>query len=486
MAIAKEVRLILGTALLAAPLTLAAAPVAEQPPLPVALRTGQLWLDGSPGPAAPSPGLPDLSALVRKAMPAVVSIEVEQRPEDPTGEDPLADMFERFYGGEPSEGLGAGFIIHASGLVMTNAHVVEKAARIRVIVADGDNEQELPARVLGTDPDTDIAVLRVDAKKPLPVLPLGDSDGLEVADWVVAIGNPFGLQQSVTFGIISQKGRTDVAPQGRDGYFDFIQTDAPMNPGSSGGPLLNLHGEVVAVNNAINASGQGIGFAVPINMAKAVVPQLARDGKVTRSWIGLSVQDLTGEAAQRIGISRRGGVVVSEIVPSGPAAKAGLEVGDVIVRFGDRNIDAAQRLRWDVACAKAGQTVPVLVLRQGRTVRLQVTPARQPESEHASLETPPSRHLQELGLTVADNDPPGAVEAGMTAPLGVRVVDVAPSSPGRRAGLLRGDVLLEMGDEGIAGASSLARMIEARPRGSMLQLHVRRQGEDTWLALRKP
>lgn len=485
MAISKQGRWILGVALLSTPLAVAAEPVGP-PPLPVALRTGEVWTDGSAGPAAPSPGLPDLSALVRKAMPAVVSIEVEQRPADPTGEDPLQDMFERFYGGEPSEGLGAGFVIHPSGLILTNAHVVEKAARIRVIIADGDNEQELPAKVLGSDPDTDIAVLRVEPRRPLPVLPLGDSDGLEVADWVVAIGNPFGLQQSVTFGIISQKGRTDVAPQGRDGYFDFIQTDAPMNPGSSGGPLLNLAGEVIAVNNAINASGQGIGFAVPINMAKAVVPQLARDGKVTRAWIGLSVQDLTGEAARRMGISRRGGVVVSEIIPEGPAAKAGLEVGDVIVRFGERSIDAAQRLRWDVACAKAGETVPVQVLRKGKTVRLKVTPAAQPEAEHASLVAPASRFLVDLGLTVADTDRPGATEAGLPSPAGVRVVEVAPASPGLRAGVEPGDVLLELGEEAIPGATGFAQMIESRPRGSMLQLHLRRQGEDAWLALRKP
>jgi serine protease Do len=483
MAIAKEVRWILGTALLVVPLA-AATPV-DQPPLPVALKTGQLWIDGGPE-AAPGPGLPDLAALVKKAMPAVVSIEVEQRPQEPTGEDPLEDMFERFYGGEPAEGLGAGFVIHSSGLVLTNAHVVEKASRIRVIVADGESELELPARVLGSDPETDIALLRVEADRPLPVLPLGNSDGLQVADWVVAIGNPFGLQQSVTFGIISQKGRTDVAPQGRDGYFDFIQTDAPMNPGSSGGPLLNLNGEVVAVNNAINASGQGIGFAVPINMAKAVVPQLARDGKVTRSWIGISVQDLTGEAAKRMGISRRGGVVVSQVVPKGPAARAGLEVGDVIVRFGDRAIDAAQRLRWDVACARAGTAVPIQVLRKGKLVRLRVTPTRQPAQEHASLETAPQRHLVELGLTVADNDEPGATLAGLPSAMGVRVVDVAPASPGGRAGLERGDVLLELGSERITGAAALARLIEARPRGALLELHVRRQGEDAWLALRKP
>jgi serine protease Do len=483
MAMAKEVRWILGTALLAVPL--AAAAPAEQPPLPVALRTGQLWIDGGAA-VTPGPGLPDLAALVKKAMPAVVSIEVEQRPEEPTGDDPLEDMFERFYGGEPAEGLGAGFVIHASGLVLTNAHVVEKATRIRVIVADGETELELPAKVLGSDPETDIALLRVEADRPLPVLPLGNSDGLQVADWVVAIGNPFGLQQSVTFGIISQKGRTDVAPQGRDGYFDFIQTDAPMNPGSSGGPLLNLNGEVVAVNNAINASGQGIGFAVPINMAKAVVPQLAREGKVTRSWIGISVQDLTGEAAKRIGISRRGGVVVSQVVPKGPAARAGLEVGDVIVRFGDRPIDAAQRLRWDVACAKAGAAVPIHVLRKGKLVRLRVTPAQQPAQEHASLESAPQRHLVELGLTVTDNDEEGATLAGLPAAVGVRVVDVAPASPGGRAGLLRGDVLLELGSERISGAAALAKLIEARPRGALLELHVRRQGGDAWLALRKP
>ncbi|HWV36973.1 MAG TPA: trypsin-like peptidase domain-containing protein [Vulgatibacter sp.] len=321
---------------------------------------------------AAAAGLPSLSRLVKKAAPAVVSIVVEEwRGPRTRARDPLQDFFGQGPD-EPTEGLGAGFIINASGLILTNAHVVENAQRIRVILDDDGFPHELDARVVGADAETDLALLEVKANHPLPVLPLGDSDAVEIADWVVAIGNPFGLAQSVTFGIVSQKGRTDVTPQGRHGYFDFIQTDASINPGNSGGPLLNLRGEVVAINNAVNASGQGIGFAVPINMAKKVVPQLATRGKVTRAWIGLSIRDVPWELARSLGLRQPGGVVVSKVAPESPAAEAGLRDGDVILQFEGRPIRSAQALRWEVACSRVGVRVPVEILRDGKPLRLDV------------------------------------------------------------------------------------------------------------------
>lgn len=336
-----------------------------------------------PAAGAAAAGLPSLSRLVKKAAPAVVSIVVEEwRTPRSRARDPLQDFFGQG-ADEPTEGLGAGFIINASGLILTNAHVVENAQRIRVVVDDDGFPHELDAKVVGVDAETDLALLEVKANHPLPILPLGDSDAIEIADWVVAIGNPFGLAQSVTFGIVSQKGRTDVTPQGRHGYFDFIQTDASINPGNSGGPLLNLRGEVVAINNAVNASGQGIGFAVPINMAKKVVPQLAANGRVTRAWIGLSIRDVPWELARSLGLRQAGGVVVSKVSPGSPAAEAGLTDGDVILQYEGRPIRSAQALRWEVACSQVGARVPVEVLRNGKSLRLDVTLQRSPPEPSA-------------------------------------------------------------------------------------------------------
>lgn len=333
---------------------------------------GPLWTEQSTAEVAeakPPANVPPLSQLVKDASPAVVSIAVEETHQQPTMPgDPFPDFFDGFSG--PSEGLGAGFIIHHSGLIVTNAHVVERAQRVKVTLEDQGFPNTLEAKILGTDAETDLALLRVEANHPLPVLPLGDSDELQIADWVVAIGNPFGLSQTVTLGIVSHKGRTEVTPQGRHGYFDFIQTDASINPGNSGGPLLNLRGEVIGINNAVNASGQGIGFAVPVNMAKKVLPQLARWGKVVRSWLGVSIEDVDLELASSVGLRKPGGVVVTAVTPDSPAEKAGLEAGDVILRFEDRPVRGAGGLRWEVACTEAGTRVELQVLRGGRTMKL--------------------------------------------------------------------------------------------------------------------
>ncbi|WP_373045998.1 trypsin-like peptidase domain-containing protein [Vulgatibacter sp.] len=433
--------------------------------------------------ASTDQGLPNLSALVKRAAPAVVSIIVEEAaPVELDPSDPLHDFFERFYGDEPAEGLGTGFIIHASGLILTNSHVVEHASKIRVMLEDQGFPQEYVATVVGRDSATDLALIRVKAGRSLPVLPLGDSDDIEIADWVVAIGNPFGLSQSVTFGIISQTNRTDITPQGRDGYFDFIQTDASINPGNSGGPLLNLRGEVVAVNNAINASGQGIGFSVPINMAKRIIPQLANDGKVTRAWIGLSIQDVTVEYARSLGMKRPAGVVVSDISGDGPAAKAGIEVGDVILSWDNQPVRGAHRLRWDVACAAVGGKIPVELVRNGKVRKVSVEPKLAPEKEHASLILPAP--TERLGLRLGEPDPGAAVLAG--APLGAGVVEVVPESRAAVAGLQAGDLIVAVGKDAVAGADELLALLQQAAPGTLLELQIRRSGENVYLPLRLP
>ncbi len=325
---------------------------------PWSARAGALFTEVRAPQARVGAGLPELSRLAESVLPAVVGILTTQGPgEGPPPGDPLKDFFDQFHGEGARKGLATGFIVHRDGFIITNAHVVEGASRVEVDV--GEDEERLAARVVGCDAASDVALLKVEADRPLPVLPLGDSDHLQIAEWVMVVGNPFGLSHSVTVGVVSHTGRADVAPAGRDGYYDFIQTDASINPGNSGGPIVNLRGEVVGIATAINATGQGIGFAVPINMAKEILQQLREHGHVVRSWMGISVRELRAAAAQ----GRPREVVVTDVVHGGPAAASGLQVGDVITGFDGRRIPSAARLRWYVATAGVGKSVALSVRR---------------------------------------------------------------------------------------------------------------------------
>ncbi len=302
-------------------------------------------------------GLPELSKLADSTLPAVVGVLTTQDERASPPGDSSKGLLERFRNDGQRKGLASGFIIHPDGFIITNAHVIEGASRVQIEVGDG--QERLPARVVGTDGPSDIALLKVNAGRPLDALPLGDSERLRTAEWVLVVGNPFGLSQSVTLGIVSHTGRADIAPMGHDGYYDFIQTDAPINPGSSGGPLVNLLGEVVGIATAINATGQGIGFAVPINMAKEILQQLRDHGRVVRSWMGLSVRELRGRARAEKGRE----LVVTGVVNGSPAAAGGLKVGDVITGFDAHRIPSAARLRWYVATAGVGRSVSLTVRR---------------------------------------------------------------------------------------------------------------------------
>ncbi len=306
--------------------------------------------------AATAGPLPALTGVVQAALPAVVAVITTQAPERTAGRDPLKDLFDRYHGDSARKGLGTGFVVHRDGYIVTNAHVVDGAASIEVTVGDGD-EQRYPARVVGADEATDVALLKIEPREPLRVLPLGDSDRVSIAEWVMVIGNPFGLSHSVTLGIVSHTGRADIAPAGRDGFYDFIQTDASINPGNSGGPLIDLNGQVIGIATAINATGQGIGFAIPINMAKAILGQLREHGKVVRAWLGVSVQEPAPEA----GPTR--GVLVTDVVRDGPAARGGMHPGDLITSFDGHAVRTASRLRWYVSTAGVGRSVAVRVRR---------------------------------------------------------------------------------------------------------------------------
>lgn len=327
--------------------------------------------------AAPAPqavsGLPDLSRLAESAVPAVVGVITTAPPPEGTKDEPLRELFDRLHEG-PRRGIGSGFVIHGDGWVVTNAHVVEGAAKIEV---DLGGDRKLPARIVGTDAESDIALLKVAPDRPLAFVPLGDSDRVLVAEWVLVIGSPFGLDHSVTLGIVSHTGRADISPVGRPGTYDFIQTDASINPGNSGGPMLNLRGEVIGIATAVNATGQGIGFAIPINMAKEIIAQLRQSGKVVRSWLGVAVRE--GAAPEAAG-----GVVVTEVVEGGPAAAAGLQVGDVITGFEGHAIRTPARLRWYVSTAGVGRSVEVRLRRGAEPEQaIRVSLAEVPAAEQA-------------------------------------------------------------------------------------------------------
>lgn len=328
--------------------------------------------------AAPSvAGLPELTHLVEAAIPAIVGVITTQPPPPGSDDEQLRDLFERLNDG-PRRGIGSGFVIHRDGWVLTNAHVIEGADTVEVDLGDG--VPKLPAKVVGTDAESDLALLKIQAGRPLAFVPLGDSDRVSIAEWVLVIGSPFGLDHSVTLGIVSHTGRSDISPVGRPGSYDFIQTDAPINPGNSGGPMLNLRGEVIGIATAVNATGQGIGFAIPINMAKAVVAQLREHGKVVRSWLGVAVR----EAQAGAGRAEARGVVVTEVSEGGPAARAGLEIGDVITGFEGRAVRTPSRLRWYVSTAGVGRSVEVRIRRKGGPERaLRVSLGELPAAEAA-------------------------------------------------------------------------------------------------------
>jgi serine protease Do len=302
-------------------------------------------------------------------------------------------------GGRVAKGLGTGFIVQKDGVIITNNHVIDGAETILVQLSD---ERRLPGRVAGRDPRTDIAVVKIDDAKDLPAIALGDSDALDVGDWVVAIGNPFGLSHTVSAGIVSAKGRgRDDVPLDPSGYYSFIQTDASINPGNSGGPLLNLKGEVVGMNSAIRGGGaQGIGFAIPINMVKQILPTLLRDGHLTRSALGVRIRDardLSPEDRTQLKLTDEKGAVVETVEPGGPAARAKLEVGDLIMAFDGQPIDRSSHLQWRASTTGVGKTVTLRVMRAGKAFDLNVVLGELKEPRRpAALRLRPQRDGDDL------------------------------------------------------------------------------------------
>jgi len=436
--------------------------------------------------------LPDFVVLSRKMKPLVVNIATTQVSEargphefgSPFGEDdPFNEFWRRFFGGPLPRGpqrqrsLGSGFIIAGDGSILTNNHVVENAQKIVVRLAD---EQEYEAKVIGRDPKTDIAVIKIEAKKALPAASFGDSDRLEVGEWVVAIGNPFGLDSTVTSGIVSAKGRHI----GQGPYDNFIQTDASINPGNSGGPLINLRGEVIGINTAIfsrTGGNIGIGFAIPINLVKELLPQLRGKGKVVRGYLGVLIQKVTPEIAESLGMDRARGALVANVSKDGPAEKAGVKVGDVIVEFDGTEIKDSSDLPLIVARTSVAKKIKIKVLRDKKETTLNAAVGELKEEEVVAS----VREKGELGLTVQKITPELAESLGLDKTQGVVVTAVEAGSAAEEGGIRRGDVIVEINRRPVPSVDEFRKALAGIRKGKGVLFLVRR-GESTLFLALKP
>ncbi len=450
----------------------------------------KLWTERSPELPAPTTTVPAWVEIAKTVKPAVVNITVKVAPEragrGPRGmPEEFREFFRRF--GPPQErqhpmqGRGSGFVINPQGYILTNNHVVDEAAEVQVTLSDG---REFTAKVVGKDPKTDIALVKIDGVTDLPAAPLGESSTLQVGEPVMAIGNPFGLEQTVTTGIVSAVGRVI----GGGPYDDFIQTDASINPGNSGGPLVNAKGEVIGINSAIfsrTGGSIGIGFAVPINMAKFVAPQLAERGQVTRGWLGVTIQPLTPDLAKSFGISQMDGALVSSVREDTPAARAGVKAGDVIVEFDGQRITRTTDLTRAVAATPVGKSATMKVIREGRPVTLSPTVARLDDREDVAESESGGTHKRErLGLTVEPLTPELAQELGVSQKRGLVVREVQDGSPADEAGIRPGDVIVEVDRQPVRTVSELRRAFEKRTAGKPLLFLVHREGAPIYLTLK--
>ncbi len=423
--------------------------------------------------------------VAKKVKPAVVYIRSEKTvtvsPGEGLGEDffkgtPFEDFFKR--GAPPTKqrqvGEGSGVIVDPAGYILTNYHVVGGADKLTVHLYDG---RELTGTVRGTDQKTDLAVIHVEAKD-LPVAALGDSDKLQVGEWAIAIGAPFGLEQTVTVGVISAKGRSGL---GTGTYEEFLQTDASINPGNSGGPLVNIEGEVIGINAMIIQPGQGIGFAIPINLAKTIMTQLIKEGKVVRPWVGMGLQDITPELMTAFNLKEKEGALISQIFPESPAEKAGLKVGDIILELDGKKIKNSQDVVREVLKRQVGQQIQLAVMREGKRIEVPVTTAQMPADLTERKGAQPPREW--FGLKVAPVTPDVAKELGLSKAEGVLVEGVDPGSTAQQAGLRKGDVILEVNRQKIQDEKDYRNAMEKiKPDQSVLLL-VNRGGSTFFMTL---
>ena len=403
------------------------------------------------------------AAIVKKVQDAVVHIEVEMQPQGQRfgNQDPSEnELFDRFFRQRPDapprfrqEGMGSGSILYKNGYILTNSHVVGNANKILVIMSDG---REMEAKLVGTDPSSDLAVIKIDGDD-LPVLPFGNSDVMDVGESVIAIGNPFGLSQTVTFGIISAKGRSNI---GITDYEDFIQTDAAINPGNSGGPLINLRGEIIGVNTAIftrSGSYQGVGFAVPINMARQIMEDLITKGSVSRGWLGVGIQDINGQLAKKFGLKSTNGSLITMVFKNTPAGKAGIQKGDVVIALNGKSIRNSAQFRNMVAVARANTIVEIEIFRKGKTETIKVKLEERPKDPLIAQRQPEESFM---GVTVEDLTEKTAEQYGFELGTGVLITKIEPQSPADKANLKVGTLIVEVDRQTINNAESFKAAIK--------------------------
>ncbi|MHB8138685.1 MAG: DegQ family serine endoprotease [Smithellaceae bacterium] len=427
------------------------------------------------------------SELTERVKPAVVNISTSKTFKGrsgfgtPFGGSPFGDdFFDRFFGDMPSRefkqrSLGSGFIISNDGYIFTNNHVVEKADKILVKISDG---KEYEAKVIGTDANTDIALIKIKPDNSLPVADIGDSESVKVGEWVIAIGNPFGLDATVTAGIISAKGRVI----GAGPYDNFIQTDASINPGNSGGPLFNMEGKVIGINTAIVAQGQGIGFAIPINMAKNILRDLKTKGKVTRGWLGITVQDISDDIAKNLNHKNKSGALVSDVFKGDPADKAGLKVGDIITEINGKPIKDTHELLLTIAALHVGQSMVVKAIRDGQEMTFKVTVAeRKDNAELAAVR--PGSEKGHFGISAQEVTPDIARQLGVR-PEGVMVTNIQEGSPADEVGIQPQDIIVQVNRVKISSMNDYTREITKAGVKKSVTLLIKRGRSSFFVAMR--
>ena len=449
--------------------------------------------------------LPNLGPVIDQVDAAIVNIATsseakpaKQRPMGPQGApegDPFSnpeEFFQRFFGNpfreqqrQPRRSLGSGFLISKDGYIVTNNHVIEGADKIEVTIFTNESAKgttkaqrtgdKFEAKIVGRDPATDLALIKIDAKRELPYAPLGNSTRLRKGDWVLAFGNPFGLDHSVSLGIVSATGR-EISPNENRRFDDFIQTDAAINFGNSGGPLVNLRGEVIGVNTAITAQGSGIGFAVPVNILKDVLPQLKDSRTVARGYLGVMIQDVTDEMKDALGLTDVKGVLVNDMVPGGPAAKSQLKRGDVIVKVNDTDVHEAKDLQKTVARVKPGASVNLKVIRDKKAFQLPVKVGNLQDDSEKPNANEPDPKADRLGLVV------GPIPDGK----GVVVQDVGQNSPSAAAGVIPGDIIREVNGKPIASVKEYEKIVTALKSKSTVLIDLERRNLKLFVAFRVP
>ena len=437
--------------------------------------------------------LPSFAPLAKKVSPSVVNISTTKKvvakqfsPFRGFGRnDPFDDFFDKFFEGVPPQqreqhSLGSGFVINEDGYILTNNHVVAESDEIVVNFSD---THKYPAKIVGVDSKTDVAVIKIETKGKLSYAPLGDSDVLQVGDWVMAVGNPFALSHTVTAGIVSAKGRVI----GAGPYDDFIQTDASINPGNSGGPLFNTRGEVVGINTAIFAGGQGLGFAIPINMAKRLIPQLVEKGKITnRGWLGVQIQEMTDELAKSFDLDTPKGALVGDVVAGSPAEKGGLKRGDVILKVDGKDIEKWSELPMLVASIESGKTIKLDVLRNGKRQELNVTLGKMPaEGEPVGREEDGKlKKADMLGLVVRVITMEEAHGLGVAQGKGVLVARVEPGSSAEGADVRAGDIIFEINGEAVNSSADYEGCLKKLKKGGIVRLLIKRGPATIYVAFK--